>query len=287
MLSAASWFQPHQKESARMSPQTQTLDLRAAVDSTGLNVLSLVEYGSRAHGTAVESSDHDLLGIYVEHDRQLYGLDKAQTQNYRLHSDGELERMGVSENESRSAGDVIEMGFHPLRKFVSLAASGNSTVLSTLWTPDALSLVGSAGGELLFSYRDAFLSKHAGFRHAGYARAQRDAMLGRTNNRTNRPELVQLHGYDTKYASHMIRVLLAGLDLVRERTIHLPMKPEQIELLQEIRRGELELADLVTLSEKLENDLSDETEASDLPDSVDYEVMSDLLREVRNEHLGR
>lgn len=266
---------------------TKTPDLQAAVESTGLDVLMLVEYGSRAHGTAVESSDHDLLGIYVEHDHQLYGLERVDTQNYRLHADGELETMGISESESRSESDDVELHFHPLRKFVSLAAAGNPTVLSTLWTPDSSIIVHSGASELLFSNRDAFLSKHAGFRHAGYARSQRNAMLGLTNKRTNRPELVAIHGYDSKYASHMIRLLLAGLDLVRERTIHLPMKPEQIELLQEIRRGELELDDILTLSEKLENDLTEETESSSLPDSVDYGFMNDLLREVRNEHLGR
>jgi hypothetical protein len=85
----------------------------------------------------------------------------------------------------------------------------------------------------------------------------------------------------------MIRVLLIGLDLVRERTIHLPMQPHQIELLSEIRRGEVVLADLLTLSEKLENDLLVETDESDLPDSANYEVMNDLLGRVRYEHLAR
>jgi predicted nucleotidyltransferase len=276
-----------------MSTQTPTLaptsntDILAAVQSTGLNSLLLVEYGSRAHGTAAESSDRDLLGVYVERDAQLYGLETAETQNYRLHPDNQLERMGVSANESRSANDDVEMHVHPLRKYVSLAAAGNPTVLSTLWSPMSLEVIGSAAGDLLLTHRDAFLSKHAGFRHAGYARAQRDGMLGITNKRTNRHELVALHSYDTKYAAHMIRVLMAGLDLVRERTVHLPMKSEQIELLQEIRRGEVAKEDLMSMFEKLEHELTTETEESSLPDSVDYAFMNDLLRRVRNEHLGR
>jgi len=259
----------------------------AAVASTGLNTMLLVEYGSRAHGTAAESSDHDLLGIYVEQDDQLYGLKAAETQNYRLHSDGVLESMGVSSSETRSDADDVEMNLHPLRKYVSLAAAGNPTVLSTLWTPGALTMLGSSASELLFSHRDAFLSKHAGFRHAGYARSQRDGMLGITNKKTNRPELILSHGYDTKYAAHMIRVLMAGLDLVRDRAVFLPMKPEQIEFLREIRRGEVERDDLLELSTKLEHELSSETEDSSLPDSVDYDFLNDLLRRVRNEHLGR
>jgi hypothetical protein len=253
-----------------MSPQTltQASSLREAVESTGLNVL--------------------MLGIYVEHDRQLYGLEAAETQSYRLHADGELVRMGVS-NKPRSHADDIEFLLHPLRKYVSLAAAGNPSVLSTLWsdTGSDLGVLTSPAAELLLAHRDAFVSKHAAFRHAGYARAQRDALLGLTNKRTNRPELSLVHGFDSKYASHLIRLLMAGLDLVRERTYHLPMKAEQTELLLEIRRGELTLDDVLTLAEKLERELMCETEDSSLPDSVDFGFLNDLLRQVRNEHLDR
>ncbi|MFF2053725.1 DNA polymerase beta superfamily protein [Leifsonia sp. NPDC058194] len=261
--------------------------LRAAIDSIGVDVMALIEYGSRAHGTADENSDHDLIGIFVEHDHQLYGLERAETLIYRIHPDGKLQRMGVSDAETRSGADVIELSLHPLRKFVSLAAGGNPSVLSTLWAPAVLQLTGGRASALLIGHRDAFLSKHAGFRHAGYARAQRDALLGRTNKRTNRPELVSAHGYDTKYAAHMIRLLLAGLDLVRDRAFHLPMKPEQVEIIREIRRGEIALDDLLTLSEKLETDLTTETEDSELPDSADIAAINDLLRQIRNTHLLR
>lgn len=264
-----------------------TTDIQAAVRSTGLDVLLLAEYGSRAYGTATEASDRDLLGIYLEHDRQLYGLEMAETKGYRIHGDGEIELMGRSAKEFRSGADVVEMHFHPLRKYVSLAAKGNPTVLSAMWATGALAHVGSPAGDLLTAHRDGFLSKHAGYRHAGYARSQREALLGLTNKRTNRQELVRIHSYDTKYAMHMVRVLLAGLDLVRERNFHLPMKPEQVKLLREIRGGEVELEDLLTLSEKLEHDLTTETEDSNLPDSVDYDAINDLLRLIRNEHLGR
>lgn len=264
---------------------TKTHSLQTAVQSTGLDVIMLAEYGSRAHGTAVEESDRDLLGIYVEHDYQIYGLDRAGSQNYRLHGDGTLEAMGQSPNESCSGADDIEIQLHPLRKFVSLAAAGNPTFLSLLWSPGFL--IDSDANGLLIGSRNMFLSKHAGYRHAGYGRSQRNALLGLTNKRTNRPALIEEMGYDTKYAAHMIRGLLAGLDLVRERTFHLPMKPEQLALLGEIRRGEIPLQDVLTLSEKLENDLTDETEASHLPDSTEPQVMNDLLRLIRIEHLSR
>jgi len=261
-------------------------DLLSAVRATSLDVAMLVEYGSRAYGTANVSSDRDLLGVYVEHDHEIYGLRSADTQVFRYDDDGELTQM-VSENDPRAEATDVEMVFHPLRKYVSLAAAGNPAVLGTLWSTAELKVLPSAAGELLAEGRALFLSKHAGFRHAGYARAQRNALLGHTNRRTNRPELIALHGYDTKYAAHLIRLLMAGLDLVRDRVFHLPMKPEQLEQLAEIRHGEVPLEDVVTLSEKLEQELTTETEDSDLPDSADYDAINDLLRQVRNVHLDR
>lgn len=261
-------------------------DLYSAVRATSLDVAMLVEYGSRACGTSNEASDRDLLGVFVEHDHQVYGLQSAQTKVFRLNDEGTLIQM-TSEKDPRSSATDVEMVFHPLRKYVSLAAAGNPAVLSTLWSTDELKVMRSAAGALLTQKRDLFLSKHAGFRHAGYARAQRAALLGQTNRRTNRPELIAEHGYDTKYATHLIRLLMAGLDLVRERVFHLPMKREQLEQLAEIRRGEVLLDDLVALSEKLEHELTAATEDSDLPDSADYDAINDLLRQVRNVHLDR
>lgn len=257
----------------------------SAVRSTGLNVAMLVEYGSRAYGTANASSDRDLLGVYVEHDHEVYGLLSAETQVFRFGADGTMVQM-ISENDPRSREDDVEMIFHPLRKFVSLAAAGNPSVLGTLWSMPQHHVMPSAAATLVSEHRHLFLSKHACFRHAGYARAQRDALLGRTNRRTNRPELISVHGYDTKYAGHLIRLLLSGLNLVRDRQFHLPMKPEQIDQLLEIRRGEVALDDVIAWSEKLENELTDETEDSDLPDKVDYDVINDLLRDIRLVHLA-
>lgn len=254
---------------------------------TGLDVLLLAEYGSQAHGTATPESDHDLLGIYVERDHELYGLEKPESQSFRVHADGVVLRLSASAATPRSDSDQTEMHFHPLRKYVSLAAHGNPTVLSALWAYEHFGIVRSFAGDLLTNSRDVFLSKHVGFRHAGYARAQRDALLGKTNNRTNRPELIKQYGHDVKYSAHLIRLLMAGLDVVRDRTFHLPMKPEQIELLTEIRRGEVPLEDVLSLSEKLEHELTTETEESNLPDSVDYDIVNTLLRDIRNAHLGR
>ena len=41
-------------------------------------------------------------------------------------------------------------------------------------------------------------------RYLGYLKAQKAAMTGQPGAHTNRPELVAVHGYDTKYATHAL-----------------------------------------------------------------------------------
>lgn len=263
------------------------LDLQSAVDTSGLDILLLAEYGSRAHGAHTSDSDHDLLGIYVERDHELYGLQRPETLSYRIGSDGQLAALQHTPSQTPSAEGIVEVTFHPLRKYVSLAAAGNPTVLSVLWSHELLFTTISPAGAELIANRDLFLSRHAIFRHAGYASAQRDELLGLRRRRTNRPALLERHGFDVKAASHMIRLLQAGLDLARDRELYLPMKSEQIELLMEIRAGAYSLDDVVQLSYKLEHDLADAIDESDLPESADMDGLNVLLRRVRNEHLGR
>ena len=48
-------------------------------------------------------------------------------------------------------------------------------------------------------------------------------MTGEPGAHTNRPELVAVHGYDTKYAMHALRLGLQGVELLTTGRITLPV----------------------------------------------------------------
>jgi hypothetical protein len=48
-------------------------------------------------------------------------------------------------------------------------------------------------------------------------------MTGQPGAHTNRPELVAVHGYDTKYAMHALRLGLQGIELLSTGRITLPV----------------------------------------------------------------
>jgi predicted nucleotidyltransferase len=229
-------------------------------------ILSL-EYGSRAHGTHTVDSDSDIMSIFVEDPGFVTGIDTIDTQ--ASSTAGVSSRSGV--------GDTDETAY-PLRKFAALAAHGNPTVLTAFFVP--VYIEQTFMGRKLVVNRNLFLSKQAGARFLGYMRGQRDAMTGLKNKRTNRPELIHKFGYDTKFAYHMIRLGMQGIELMNTGRVSLPMIPFQIDELMSIRKGETSREDVLDYSWYLDEKLKSAIDWSDLPDAPDRAKINQLLHEI-------
>ncbi len=62
-----------------------------------------------------------------------------------------------------------------------------------------------AGAELV-SNAQRFVSRLAAGRFLGYLNGQKAAMIGQAGAHTNRPELVAVRDYDTRYAMYVLRL---------------------------------------------------------------------------------
>jgi len=225
------------------------------------------EYGSRAYGTHTDLSDHDTVEVVVEHPKFITGLETFETFQDSTSGPGE-----------RSTKDDTDTTVYGLQKFAQLAVLGNPTILGVLYLPE-YDVMTRKGGWLLVN-RDLFISKSAGRRFSGYMQSQRDAMTGLRNKRTNRPELVHEHGYDSKFAYHMIRLGLLGKELMETGSIELPMKKEIIDICMEIRAGRMTKDEVLELSYELESDLESAIHAADLPDYGQRDKVSELLHDI-------
>lgn len=224
----------------------------------------LFEYGSQAYGVSTKSSDHDLMGILVEPKEYVLGLKR-------------FDQYQTSKTERSTAEDTDET-IYGLRKWAALAAKGNPTVQLGLFASSYE--VKTEAGQLLLDNRDAFLSKEAGRRYLGYMQSQVLALTGQKNKRTNRPELIEQFGIDTKFAYHAVRLGLQGCELMREGQIHLPMKDHNVRYLQSVRSGQVSLPALLGRISRIEGILLDEIEKSSLPDVSDYDRVNTLLAEI-------
>ncbi|ALY07355.1 nucleotidyltransferase [Mycobacterium phage Wigglewiggle] len=187
--------------------------------------LIIGEIGSFAHGLNREDSDHDYIGIYADPPEALIGL-KAQV--------GAVRRRDKPEGVKSEAGDS-ETQFYGLRKYVSLVCQGNPTVMTLLFTPNLI----FPDMIKLQENRQMFLSKRLAARHMGYADSMAARLTGERAPRTNRPELIEAHGYDTKAAFHALRLLMQGHEMLMDQNMQMPMMELRRDYLLSIRNGEV------------------------------------------------
>lgn len=203
------------------------------METKGIKPLIIGEVGSFAHGLNTKDSDHDYIGIYADPPEALIGV-KAQR--------GAIRDRSKPEGVKSESGDS-ETTYYGLRKYAQLAAESNPTIMTLMFTPNLASpdLIDLQGN------RNMFLSRRITNRHIGYADSMAAQITGTRSPRTNRPELVAKHGYDTKAAFHAIRLLIQGHEMLTWQTMRMPMWELHREDLMAIRNGETPLD--VTLAE--------------------------------------
>ena len=102
---------------------------------------------------------------------------------------------------------------------------------------------------------------------------------------TNRYELVLKHGYDTKFGSHLIRLLLEGEELLNTGKIVFPLW--YADTLLEIKKGKYEIGQLLELATKIEDRMNDAKEKSALPSKPRFDEVNELVKQLSKLHLSR
>jgi uncharacterized protein len=122
-----------------------------------------------------------------------------------------------------------------------------------------------------------FVSRLAAVRFLGYMQAQKAAMTGQAGAHTNRPELVAVHGYDTKYAMHALRLGLQGIEFLTTGRITLPVPEPHRIYLRAIRHGQVPLAEVLDAITSAETQLIQLRDNSAIPDQPDRSWVDDWL----------
>lgn len=105
--------------------------------------------GSRAYGTATETSDTDHKGVYVQHPDEILSFDY-------------LEQYELGKDEC----------YYEIKRFLQLLQTANPTVLEMLYMPDDCIVEMHPAFQLLLAQRDRFLTTQCRNSFGGYAVAQ-------------------------------------------------------------------------------------------------------------------
>jgi hypothetical protein len=118
-------------------------------------------------------------------------------------------------------------------------------------------------------------------------RAQKERLIGTRGQRNvNRPELIEAHGFDTKYAMHVARLGLQGIELLSTGRLTLPMAEPDRGRVMAIRRGDVPLDEALAEIDDIERRLLAAVEASPLRDEPDYERVNAFLVDTYRQSWG-
>ena len=202
------------------------------------SLILLVEVGSTAHGTGLPGGeDQDELGVVVESQAEVFGLDEHGRRTVMQRTQPEGVRSGPGDTDRT---------LHSLRRFVRLATSGNPSILMALWAPV---LQSTDLGDELRALAPAFVGRHVVPRYRGYMESQAMRLLGLRGGGHGRrggggrDELVAAHGYDTKYAMHAARLGYQGIELVTTGALRFPVTGDAGAWLLAVRHGEVPFED--------------------------------------------
>jgi hypothetical protein len=262
---------PHASEQARLIAERGTI-LR-------------VQVGSGVHGTSIAGQDdRDEMGVCLEPPEFVTGLARVPNgingvgpsvrfEQYERHT--AWDRPGGVANRS-GAGD-LDVIIYSARKWARLALDGNPTVLLVLFVPDEEVVFRNEAGAELVANADRFVSRLAAVRFLGYLRGQKAAMTGQAGAHTNRPELVAVHGYDTKYAMHALRLGLQGVELLTTGRITLPVPEPHRAYLRSVRRGQRSLTEVLEAIAETETRLAQLCDSPAVPAQPDRSWVDEWL----------
>ncbi len=204
--------------------------------------------GSQAYGLAGEGSDIDRRGIYLppaDLNWSLYGV-PDQLEN-----------------------DATQEVYWEIQKFLVLALKANPNVLECLYTPMVEKATQLA--EKLLTLRGCFLSRLVYQTYNGYVLSQFKKMQADLRNQGQ---------VKWKHVMHLIRLLLSGIQIMREGFVPVRVEEHRDKLLA-IRRGEAPWEEVEDWRKRLHHEFNAAAEATKLAERPDYEKANALLIEAR------
>jgi predicted nucleotidyltransferase len=234
--------------------------------------------GSTVHGLHHGGQDdRDELAVFVEPPEYRLGLKLARGQGRKLHPLEHWVERTQPEGVRSGPGDLDLVAYN-VRKYLRLALKGHPTVLLLLFVPPELTLVETDLGRELRALTPAILSKRAGRGYLGYLSGQRERLLGTRGQRNvNRPELVEAHGFDTKYAMHAVRLGYQGIELLETGRLTLPMPEPTRSRVMAIRLGERSFDEVLDEIDDVQARLAEALVETSLPDEPDREAVDLFL----------
>jgi uncharacterized protein len=242
--------------------------------------------GSVAYGVSADTSDLDVYGFAIPPKDELFphlrgeiigfGSHKhrfAQYQEHHLHDPSAL----------AGHGRTHDLTIYNIVDYFQLVMKNNPNLIDSLFTADTCVLHITRIGQMVREQRKSFLHKGAWHTFKGYAYQQITKMAGTRNRSGKRKEMVEKHGFDVKFAYHVVRLLNEVEMILTEGNLDLMRNREQ---LKSIRRGDWTEEQIRDYFTRKEAELETLYQNSTLPWGPDEAKIKQLLLHCLEEHYG-
>jgi len=242
-----------------------------------------VMMGSVAYGVEGESSDVDVYGFCIPAKDDIFPHLRGEIVGFGRQKQ-RFEQFQQHHVEDASSGKQYDLAIYNIVKYFSLCMENNPNMIDSLFVPQFCILHMTEVGQMVREARKLFLHKGSWHKFKGYAFSQLHKMAIKTPQEgSKRAASVEKHGYDCKFAYHVVRLLdeveqiltLGDIDLLRNR-----------EQLKAIRRGEVSEESIRELFTRKEKDLEELYHSSSLRYSPDQKAIRDLLLACLEHHYG-
>ena len=193
--------------------------------------------GSVAYGVDSDTSDIDVYGWAIPPREDVFPHLRGEVFGFGTQAKrfAQYQEHHVEDRDALAGhGRTYDLTIFGIVKFFSLAMENNPNIIDSLFTPATCVLHCTRVGNLVRENRRLFLHKGAWPKFKGYAYSQLHKLAIKEPT-GRRAELVERHGFDTKFGYHVVRLISEVEMILMEGDIDLRRDNEQ---LKAIRRGE-------------------------------------------------
>lgn len=236
----------------------------------------LIAYrGSIAHGTFIpageeESSDDiDLISMHMNPVEHYLGLFKSKET---------LERF-------EGQYDIVSYEF---KKFVSMLLNCNPNIMSVLWLNKEHIIKNTFYARAILDNKEWFLSKRVYLTYVGYAHSEIKRMTKEKQYQgymgAKRKLLVDRIGYDSKNASHCIRLLRMCCECLSTGNIQINRTTDVQELI-DIKLGKYPLSEILDEANGLFSIAEELYKRTELPDKPQIDKVNEMVMGIMNDYI--
>lgn len=238
------------------------------------NTILLGPFGSHANGTKTVTSDLDYKGVCIPPPDYFLGLKSFQ--GYEKSGGG---------NFKNKSGD-IDISIIHIIKFVRDAMAGVPNNLALLFLEESdYVYVNEHFGHELISMRKHFLSKRIMEKMGSYKESQTQKIKQLKSNGKARMELVEKHGFDTKFYMHSVLSMEYAIEILL--TGEMKTKRPNVDYLLSLKNGFHSLEEAISNLDRLDAKLQEAHRKSSLRERPDEDFINKWLTDFNIRYINQ